>query len=111
MIEASTKIGGRVDSFEFAGETHDLGSREIHYPKGQNTIHDFVEENNVTTIEADFFSEAAYYVNKSQVETSGDLIPAVPVIIRLENYITEQVSGGNYSKDIPLNIIIDKFWQ
>ena len=32
MIEASTKIGGRVASFEFAGETHDLGSREIHYP-------------------------------------------------------------------------------
>ena len=52
VLEASSKVGGRVADIKFAGEIHDKGASIIHKAKAGNPLYDLAQKRKIALVEA-----------------------------------------------------------
>lgn len=61
VLEASSKVGGRVANIQFAGEIHDKGASFIHKAKAGNPLFDLAVKKKIPHIEAAVDYKTIYY--------------------------------------------------
>ena len=108
ILEAKNRIGGRINSFQFNGNTQDEGAGYIHEPYSGNWFHDYAAYYNVGQVAANWANQDVYYTNMSTA-SQADLNSAQTVYNNLQNFSRQQ--WNNMYVDDDMHKILTKFWN
>lgn len=108
LLEARSRIGGRINSFDFANTTQEMGAAFVQFPRENNIIHPFISALKIAEVPVNFQKQTYWYANKSRC-TDTMLDSVQPVFNSLLNYISKRAKASN--KDEPVSDLVNAFWN
>jgi monoamine oxidase len=102
VLEANNRIGGRINSIDFAGMKADLGASWIH-GNVYNPLYDFAKKHNIKTVFTKEEPEYIYDIDGSDI-TNEDWG-------KWEKFLNILVEQSQTYSNISLQELIDEFWN